>query len=266
MRQAIRGLPQNVRLAWDLARRDVKARFGNSAGGLLWLVISPVSFTAVYWLVFGYILQLRWINPVSGEEVPYIAPLFAGLATYLLLADTIMGSLTTFRQKRDYVRRAAVPLWVLWLATLFRIGIVSSVNFAVLLPIGMITGIFTWSVLVFVPFALLLVIGVATAISLFLALIGAFFTDLDEISRILLRVAFYTAPITYPASVVPERLQGLLWINPLTTLAESVRNAFVFGLAPPPAPYLAAAVASAALLGLGYWLYTRLKGAVVDVV
>ncbi|EHS53107.1 ABC-2 type transporter [Rhizobium sp. PDO1-076] len=120
--------------------------------------------------------------------------------------------------------------------------------------------------LVAIPQALLLVLFSATAISLFLSLLGPFFKDLDELSRILLRVLFYTSPITYPMSAVPERFAVYLWVNPMTVLAEGVRNSFVFGLAPYPFSYVVMLVSSIALVGVGMWLYSRLKGPIVDVV
>ncbi|EHS53108.1 hypothetical protein PDO_4440, partial [Rhizobium sp. PDO1-076] len=93
-------------------------------------------------LVFGYFLRLKWVHPVSGAEVPYIVPLFAGLATYLLLTDIVMASLSIFRQKREYVRRAAIPIWVLWLSMIMRVGIASAVNFLSWLPYLLVQGYF----------------------------------------------------------------------------------------------------------------------------
>ncbi|TCR82351.1 ABC transporter permease [Rhizobium sp. BK376] len=266
MRQTFGEMTRNARLAWDLAHRDISARYGNSIGGLLWLVITPVSFAGIYWLVFGYFMHLQWLDPVTGAKVPYLVPLFAGLATYLMLTDVIMSSLSTFRLKREYVRRAAVPIWVLWLSTLMRVAVGSAVNFLVLAAMAIIAGLMSLKSLAVIPPALLLVIVAATALSLFLSLLGPFFKDLDEISRILLRVLFYTSPVTYPLSTVPERFAGYLWANPLTVLVETIRNSFVFGLPPSPLSYFVMFASSLALFAAGIWLYSRLKGPIVDVV
>lgn len=266
MTQSMSGLSRSLGLAWDLAQRNIAGRYGNSVGGVLWLVVTPVSFAAIYWMVFGYFLKLNWVNPVTGVEVPYIAPLFAGLATYLLLTDIVISSLSTFRQLREFVRRAAVPLWVLWLSTVFRVGIRSAINFLVLAALALLTGQMSVSVLAATPLALLLIAVTAMAISLFLSVLGAFFSDLDELSRIVLRVLFYTSPVTYPLSIVPERFVSYLWVNPITVLVETVRDAFVFGLPPPVLPYVTTLVFSVALFAVSSWLYSRLRGAIVDVV
>jgi lipopolysaccharide transport system permease protein len=266
MRQTFGGISRSVRLAWDLAHRDIAGRYGNSIGGFLWLVITPVSFAGIYWMVFGYFLHLKWVNPATGAQVPYLVPLFAGLATYLMFTDVIMSSLSTFRLKREYVRRAAVPIWVLWLSTLMRVAVGSAVNFLVLAAMALFAGLISLDSLAVILQALLLVVVAATALSLFLSLLGPFFKDLDELSRILLRVLFYTSPITYPLTTVPPRFVGYMWANPLTVLVEAVRNSFVFGLAPSPLSYVVMFAFSLALFGVGIWLYSRLKGPIVDVV
>lgn len=266
MVQTFGEMSHHVRLAWDLACRDIASRYGNSIGGLLWLVITPISYAGIYWMVFGYFLQLKWLSPGTGAQVPYIVPLFAGLATYLLMNDVIMSSLATFRMKREYVRRAAIPLWVLWLSTLMRVSVGSVMNFAVLGAMGFFTGLMSLKSLLAIPQALLLVVVTAGALSLLLSLLGPFFKDLDELSRILLRVLFYTSPVTYPLSAVPERFASYMWANPLTVLVEAVRNSFVFGLSPPPVSYGVTLVSSLALLGAGIWLYSRVRGPIIDVV
>ena len=254
MRKMFRGIKSPAQLARDLAYRDISARYGNSIGGIFWIIITPVSFAGIYWLVFAHFFQ------------PYLVPLFAGLATYLLLNDIIIASLSTFGHKREYVRRAAVPLWVLWLSMAIRVAVSAAINFLVLTAMALIAGLISWQSLVAIPLALFLVLVFAIAISLFLSLLGPFFKDLDEISRILLRVLFYTSPVTYPLATVPERFAGYLWANPLTVLVETVRNAFVFGVSPTPLSYGVMLVSSLALFGVGIWLYSRLKGPIVDVV
>jgi lipopolysaccharide transport system permease protein len=57
-----------------------------------------------------------------------------------------------------------------------------------------------------------------------------------------------------------------LWANPVTVLAEAVRNTFVFSLALAPVASVAMLAVSLAPLALGVWLYSRLRGPIVDVV
>jgi lipopolysaccharide transport system permease protein len=259
-------LKRNLQLAWDLAYRDLAGRFKKSSAGILWLVITPISYAAIYWLVFGGIMKLKWVNSATGAEIPYIAPMFAGLATYLFLSDTINASLSTFRQKRAYVRKAAVPLWVLWLSSFLTVSVGAAIKYLVLVFLVAISGLLSWRAIALIPIALTLVFAVTIPISFLLSLLGAFFADLEEGSRIILRVLLYTAPVTYPIHVIPSRFLGLIWANPLTVLVEIIRDAFVLGVPPPILPSFALVTIAIAILALAIWLYTRLKGAIGDVV
>lgn len=262
----MRSIKRNLQLAWDLAHRDLASRFKKSSAGALWLVITPVSFAAIYWLVFSCFMKLEWIESSTGTKVPYIAPLFAGLATYLFFSDTITGSLSVFRSKREYVRRAAVPLWVLWLALFFRVAVGGAISYFILLVLAAIYGLLTVSAILSIPIALALISMAGLSISLLLSLLGAFFSDLEEGARIVLRVLFYTAPITYPISIVPAKYVGLIWSNPLTALVEIVRNAFVFSALPPAVPSVVLIGTTTAILLVGVWLYSRVRGVISDVV
>lgn len=258
--------PSNIRLAKDLAFRDIRARYSASQLGLLWLVLTPVCLAAVYWVVFGHALKVSWVNPETGAELGFIAPFFAGLTTFLFFNEAVVSSLGVFSSKRNYVRRSPFPIWVLWLSNLLRAGVPALVSVAVLLALAGAMGFLQLSAVLFVPVAIGVIFIVTAAITLPLAMLGPFFGDLQEGARVLFRVLFYAAPISYPLGLVSEHWRPFLWINPLTYLVETLRRASIFGMAPELTPTLVFLAASIILLAAGAWLYSKLKGAIADVV
>lgn len=259
-------MSHNFRIAYDLAVRDLAARFAQSYLGVFWLLLSPLSYAFIYWLVFSRFLQLTWVDPTTGARVGYLAPFFAGLVGYLFFSELVISSLTVFTRKRDYVRRSPFPLWVLWLSNVLRIGFVTGLNVAVLLVLVLANGLFKPGLLVWLPLALMVLVAASLGLSLILAALGPFYGDLDEGTRLILRVLFYAAPITYPLSLVPERFHALIWLNPITFLVDTLRRASVFGLPPDPLPLAGFLAAVAALGAASVWLYGRLRGAIIDVV
>lgn len=258
--------PANFRLAKDLALRDIRARYSLSHLGLLWLVLTPVCLAGVYWVVFGHALKVSWVHPVTGADLGFIAPFFAGLTTFLFFNDAVVSSLSVFSSKRNYVRRSPFPIWVLWLANLLKAGVPALVSVGVLIGLAGVMGLLEVSAIVFVPLALVLIFSITAAITLPLAMLGPFFGDLQEGARVLFRVLFYAAPISYPISLVSEKWQPLLWLNPITFLVETLRRACIYGMPPELTPTLAYAAISIVLVVIGIWLYSKLKGAVADVV
>lgn len=256
----------DLRIAYDLARRDLAARYSNASLGVFWIFLTPIVLALIYWLVFGRFLQLRWTDPATAADVGYIAPFFAGLATYLFFNDIIISSLNVFKRKRNFVRRSPFPTWVIWLSNIMRATISASASLVVLFAITAANSGFRVESLIWTPVALALIAFVTVCYSFFLSVIGPFFGDLEEAVRLSMRVLFYTSSVTYPITLAPAPIAQYLWFNPLLALVESLRRAVVFGLPPDLAPSLMHVMVAAAFGLAGVWLYRRVRGAIVDVV
>lgn len=257
---------RNCKIAWDLALRDLQQRFSHASLGVAWLLVTPLCLAGIYWFVFSQVLDLSWKDPATGAPVGYIAPFFAGLAGFLFFNDVAVSSLGVFHRKRTYVRRSPFPPWVLWLSNLMRAGVTAGATLLVLLAVAASSGVLKIEALIWTPVALALVAFMGVALSLTLAVLGPFLGDLEEGARVLFRMLFYAAPVTYPLELVPAQFAPFAWLNPVTVIAEALRAGAVFGQPPPLAPALAHLAAFAAIGAIGLWLYRRAKGAIVDVV
>src|SRR3546814_6970537 len=82
---------------------------------------------------------------------------------------------------------------------------------------------------------------------------------------ICLRVVFYSAPVTFPLALVPERLSFLLWFNPLTHMIEPLRSAVVYGDMDLPLQVLGFAAVSVLMTAAFAWMFGRVAPAIPDV-
>lgn len=220
----------------------------------------------VYWCVFGIVLGISWKSTSGDREIPYIMPFFMGLALYLFLADAVSSSLKTYVSKRAYVQRTPVPLWVLWLSNLFRSMLQFALSLAILVAIIGYYGYLSLPGMAF-AFSIVLMFGLAVAaISLLLSTLGPFFGDIENTVGPLLRVVFYSAPITYPLTFIPNPVSDYLLLNPLSIPATQMRQAIIEKQPPDPAlvgPYL---LVSMLFFGIAFFFHVRLKKVVPDVV
>jgi lipopolysaccharide transport system permease protein len=261
------GRTEHWRLAWDLARRDLAARYRRSLIGPLWLLLTPLCLLGIYSLVFSVIFGVEWKLPHRPQEgVGFVLPFFVGLVLYLALSDVVNSSAVLFSAKRTYVVKSPFPIWVLWLANLLRAGVHAGIGLLLVLAVA------AAQMRLSVAGAALLLGGLALcllficALSLLLAALGPFIGDISDAVRLLLRVLFYATPITYPLALVPQPWRDLMWLNPLTCMVELLRNPIVFGTAPPAGPVLGFAAGSALLALLAWWVFRRVAGVVSDVV
>jgi lipopolysaccharide transport system permease protein len=257
---------QFVRLAFDIAIRDVKAKYKRSVAGLLWFGLTPLGMLAIYWTVFGLVFNVSWHHPFTGENVGYVVPFFSGLVLYLFFADIVISSTNLFVSKRTYVIKSSFPLWVLWLGNQIRAGSHGLVNLVILILLALteqrlsLIGFF-WMFVAIVS-GLLFV----AALSLLLSCLGPFIGDISELAQLTLRVLFYASPVTYPLELVPEKYRFLLWLNPLTHLIEPLRRAVVFDRPPDPTSMTVFNGVSLLLLGVSVWVFKRTRGVIADVV
>ena len=255
----------HLRLAWDLARRDLAAKYRRSLVGIAWLVLTPLGLLGIYALVFGAIFGVAW-PAADGRPVGFVLPFFVGLAVYLVVSDVVNSSTALYAGKRSYVVKSPFPLWVLWVSNLMRASVHAAVNLALLLALALLQQRLTWPGLAWLVPGLVLCAAFLAALSMVLSALGPFAGDISEAMRLLLRVLFYATPITYPLSLVPLPWRDWMWLNPLTCMVELLRQPVVFGQ---PAPWqLQAGFAAGTLLlaVAGAWLFSRVKGVISDVV
>ncbi|MEM6554347.1 MAG: ABC transporter permease [Pseudomonadota bacterium] len=257
---------QDIQIAFNLAIRDIKNTYARSYLGPVWMLFTPMLMLLVYWCVFGVVLGISWKSTSGDSEIPYILPFFVGLALYLFLADAVSSSLKTYVSKRAYVQRTPVPLWVLWLSNLFRSMLQFGSSVAILVAIIGYYGYLSFSGLTFALLVVLLFVVAVAAISLLLSTLGPFFGDIENTVGPLLRVVFYSAPITYPLTFIPSPYSDYLLINPLSIPATQIRRAIIEQQPPDIAlimPYLLVALL---FFGIAFFFHTRLKKVVPDVV
>ncbi len=260
-------LHDHFRLAWDLAKRDLAAKYKRSLIGPLWLLLTPLALMGIYWIVFGQIFGVQWQVPHRPEEgIGFLLPFFAGLVIYLALSDIVNSSSVLFSAKRTYVVKSPFPIWVLWVANLMRSGVHAGVMLVLLVVLAAVQQRLTVPGMLWLVPALLSCILFMCATSLLLAALGPFIGDISEAMRLALRVLFYATPITYPLTHVPEPWRAWMWLNPLTGMVEMLRAPLVFGLMPNSPLLWAFPAASMLLLLLSAWIFHRVKGVISDVV
>lgn len=257
----------HLRLAWDLAKRDLAAKYRRSTFGVFWLILTPLILLSIYTLIFGYVFGVEWTIPrYSNKNVGFVLPFFVGLTIYLIFTDIVNSSTTLFASKRTYVIKSPFPLWVLIASNLMRVSIHGLISLILLILLALFQQHLTLIGLLWMILVLIVIVTFMAAVSLILASLSPFIGDISEIMRLLLRIFFYITPITYPLSMIPEKYHILMWINPLTCIVEFLRNPIVFGIAPNISILIGFSLGTIILLIMGYWVFSRVKGVISDVV
>ena len=93
-------------LIWQLACRDVEARYRSSMLGVLWAVALPVAMFGVYLFVFTAILRARWETPPEAGQAAVALFIFSGLIVFTLFSETVNRAPSTLPGASPAVGRA----------------------------------------------------------------------------------------------------------------------------------------------------------------
>ncbi|MFZ5956775.1 ABC transporter permease [Pseudomonas sp. QL9] len=249
-----------------MTRRDISMRYKNSFLGSLWMIGQPLLQLLLYGFVFQVVLRSRWgIQTPDGKDVPFGLLLFCGILLHSLLADTLVRAPSLIVSNTSYVKRVIFPLEILPLVSAAGTAVGVIFGIGILLAATLYySGTLPYQILLLpIPLALLFVFTVG--IGWLLSAVGVFFRDLPQLTSSLATIMLFTAPICYPAEMVPQAFRWLLNINPLTVPVEAVRT-LMFSHNKVDWPALGAyAIITTVVAALGYVVFHRMRSGFADV-
>jgi lipopolysaccharide transport system permease protein len=260
-----RALASNRELVHQLTARDIAMRYKNSVLGLVWVLAQPLIQLALYGFVFETVLRSRWgLKLGNGSEAPFGLVLFVGILLHAMLADTLVRAPFLVVSNPSYVKRVVFPLDILPLVNVCSALVTTLAGFAMILVATFwFAGTLPVSVLL-IPLPITCLALLTLGVGWLLAALGVFFRDLAQLTTNLASVLLFTAPICFPATMVPERIRWLLDINPLTIPVECTRQ-MIFGPSFEQWPLLGAyALSSALIAALGYLVFTKIRPGFAD--
>jgi lipopolysaccharide transport system permease protein len=231
-----RGLAKSIwshrALIASLTRREISGRYKGSYFGILWSLLTPLLMLTVFTFVFGEIFQARWGNGQMTGRLDFAVALFTGLLIYNFFSECLSKAPLIILTNPNYVKKVIFPIEILPIVTvaaaLFHLAIASLVLLVLVFFSGWSLNIgVLYTPLILLPF-LLFVLGVTW----FTAALGVYLRDVSQIIAPALTAMLFLSPVFYPLSSVPDHMEWLFLINPVTFVIEQVRAVMLHHLAP----------------------------------
>ncbi|MFJ2366765.1 ABC transporter permease [Pseudomonas sp. NPDC087697] len=259
----------NLRSLWSYrgfilgsVKREFQSRYRNSLFGALWTVLNPLSMIVVYTVVFSHIMRARL--PGVDDGMAYSIYLCAGLLTWGLFSEITLRCQNMFLENANLLKKISFPRICLPVIVLFNAGINFAIIIGLFLGFLLITGRLPgMALLAMVPLLALQVIFCA-GLGMILGVLNVFFRDVGQFFGICLQFWFWLTPIVYPMSILPEWVQRLLQLNPLTNLITSYQNLFLYGQWPAWNSLLPILVIGVLFCVIGLRLFRQRVGEMVD--
>ena len=208
-------------LLWVLTARDIKVRYKQTVLGAAWAIVRPVLTMLIFSVVFGTLAKM------PSDGFPYPVFVYAALLPWTFFATAISTSGQSLVGSTNLVSKVYFPRLIIPLSSIGAGLIDLAISTGILLLMMLWYGV-GWSVnLLAAPVLLMAVIFIALGVGTLLSALTVAYRDFTHLTPFIVQIWMYVTPVIFPVSLVPERWQWLLYLNPMTGLIEGFRSAFL---------------------------------------
>lgn len=207
-------------------RRDFISVYKQTVLGPLWFFIQPLITAITFTVIFGNLAK------ISTDGLPQILFYMCGITLWNYFSDTLIKTSDTFAANASifgkvYFPRMIVPLSVV-LSNLIKFGVQFLLFLGIwiyfLLPGNIIHPNLT---LLLVPFLILLMGIMGLSFGIIISSMTTKYRDLKFLIAFGVQLIMYGSPIVYPLSLVPEKYKWIILANPVTSIIEAFKYAFL---------------------------------------
>ncbi len=207
-------------------KRDFVSVYKQTILGPLWLFIQPIITTITFTIIFSNVAK------IGTDGIPAVLFYLSGITLWTYFSDCLLKTSNTFVLNsgifgKVYFPRLIMPLSVV-VSNLIKLAI------QLLLFLGVWTYfLFTsdtihpnWYIGI-VPFLILIMAGLGMGFGIIISALTTKYRDLTFLVAFGVQLMMYASPIVYPISIVSGKFKFLLLLNPLTSIIEAFKYAFL---------------------------------------
>ena len=241
----------------QLVMRDLKLKYRGSVLGFLWSLGNPLAMVVVYTFAFKYVLQ--------NDDPGYVFKVLIGIISWTLFANAATMSTGSIIESTGLVRAVRFPRAILPVATVFFNLAQFLLTAAVFLPIMLVAlrVVPSWPMLLF-PLLLTLQVAFIVGVALMLSVFTTKFRDIRHLIEVILPLLFWTTPIFYPLSFVPESMRMAIQLSPMSPFVIGYQSILYDGQPPDAFVAIIAFVYGVSMLAIGGMIFLSAEDELVE--
>jgi ABC-type polysaccharide/polyol phosphate export permease len=245
-----------VTLAW----RDLRVRYKQSALGIAWAVLLPLSMMLVFTFVFTRAIDA---TSVLDIRMPYALYAYAGLVPWTFFSVSLGACVNSLVANRNLVTKVYFPREVFPLASVAA----SFVDFCVA---GVVLGALmiyfdlagNWefvphATILFVPVVVCVQTAMTVGIGMLLAMGNLFYRDVRQIFSIGIQLWMFISAVVVPVPRDGTLLARVIALNPMVPIISAYRDCLIHGRLPDAAAFAYSTVFALLLLVGGWSCFRR---------
>lgn len=214
-------------LAHNFFQREIKGRYVGSVSGVFWILIHPLALLGIYSLVFATIFK---VAPSAPGEIGFAAFVALGLWPWLAFQEGVQRGALAVQVNAGLVKKVAFPNELLVFSAVCATYAVHGVGL-----LAALVGLTLWGVplhletIPLVAIILLVQLLFTMGVALILAALQVLLKDVEHFLAPFMMIWFYATPVLYAISMVPQKFQQIMSLNPLAYSVGRIRDLLIHG-------------------------------------
>ena len=216
----VRSLWAYRELLYFLTWRDVKVRYKQTLLGAAWAIIQPLFTMIIFSIFFGKLAGM------PSDGIPYPLFAYAGLLPWTFFSNAVNGSGNSLVGSANLITKVYFPRMIIPGAAVAAGLVDLLVAFVILIILMVYYQVGVTAHIIMLPALVVLTTLLAIGVGMWMSALNVKYRDIRYALPFAIQLCMFATPIIYPLSLVPERWQWLLKINPLSGIIEGYRAAF----------------------------------------
>lgn len=245
-------------------RRDFVTVYKQTILGPLWFFIQPLLTTITFTIIFGNVAQL------STDGAPKIIFYMAGITLWNYFSTCLTTVSGVFNANASifgkvYFPRLIMPLTVV-ISNLMKFG-VQFFLFLSFVVYFFLQGKIQPNIWMLVtPLVVILMALISMGIGLILSSMTTKYKDLNQLISFGVQLLMYASPVIYPSSSVPSAYQWVVELNPLVSLFDFMRYAYLGAGTFEFSNFIYPSIFSIVILTIGVLIFNKTQKTFMDTV
>jgi lipopolysaccharide transport system permease protein len=246
-------------------KRDFITFYKQTILGPLWYIIQPLVNSLIFTIIFSKIAKI----PTDGTP-PFLFYM-AGTVAWGYFAGCLTSTSNTFVTNREifgkvYFPRMTVPISIV---------ITGLLQFFIQFMIFLCFLVYYWfhgaqvkpTIMIFyLPLILLQMAVLGLGMGILISSLVTKYRDLSFAMTFAVQAWMYITPVVYPLTQVPEKYRGIYVLNPMVSIVESFRGAFLGVSSIEPTHILLSVIMTVVVFITGVILFSRIEKTFMDTV
>lgn len=233
----------------ELIARDIKTKYRKSILGVLWTILNPLFMMIVLSVVFSNLFKF------DIEYFPVY--LLSGQLIFNFFSESTTNAMGAIIANGPLIKKIYVPKYMFVISRIFSSSINLLASFTALIFVMLAMRVDLHYTVLLVPIPLIFIIFFSLGIGLILSAIAVKFRDIVHLYSVFVTALMYLTPVIYPMSILPEWLEKIVLINPITNILIMFRDVMMSNTVPSITSIVIAIIETAIALALGLYVFYK---------